>query len=60
MHKFLRAAGFSQCRTKREEEALLNTLMRNASAVNRLALAEDTTYAEYRCELAPGLGISLV
>lgn len=60
MHKFLRAAGFSECITKREEEALLNTLMKKASAVNRLVLAEDTIYAEYRCELAPGLGVSLV
>ena len=49
MHTFLRAAGFSECITKREEEALLNTLIKKASAVNRLVLADDTLYAVYRC-----------
>ncbi|MDO4327362.1 MAG: DUF3881 family protein [bacterium] len=60
MHKFLRAAGFTECCTRREEEALLSTLQKEAVKAERLVVPGDTVYAEYRCELAPGMGVSLV
>lgn len=60
MHKFLRAAGFTECCTRREEEALLSTLQKEAVKAEQLVVPGDTVYAEYRCELAPGMGVSLV
>lgn len=60
MHKFLRAAGFTECCTRREEEALLGTLQKEAVKAERLVVPGDTVYAEYRCELAPGMGVSLI
>lgn len=60
MHKFLRAIGFRACRTRREEEALLGTLLKEAVQTEKLVVPGDTAYAEYRCELAPGMGVGLV
>lgn len=60
MHKYLRAAGFSECRTKKEEEELKKVLLREGKLVRRLEVPKDTTYLEYHCELASGMGISLV
>lgn len=60
MHKFLRATGFSECRTRKEEEELKKTLLREAKLMYRLELPMDTTYLEYHCELASGMGVSLV
>lgn len=60
MHQFLRTAGFREYRTRREEEALLDTLLREAVKTRTLEVPGDATYAEYRCELAQGLGVSLV
>ncbi len=60
MHKFLRAAGFQGCRTRREEEGLQSILLQRAVKTEKLVVPDDTTYVEYRCELAPGMGISLM
>lgn len=60
MHKFLRAAGFQGCRTRREEEGLQSILLQRAVKTGKLVVPDDTTYVEYRCELAPGMGISLM
>ena len=60
MHKYLRAAGFSECHTRKEEEELKKVLLREGKLVRKLELPNDTTYLEYHCELASGMGISLV
>lgn len=60
MHKFLRAAGFRECRTRKEEEELKQILLANAEIERRLVLPNDTTYVEYRCKLASGMGVGLV
>lgn len=60
MHKFLRAAGFRECRTKKDEEELKKVLLANAEVERRLILPNDTAYVEYRCKLAPGMGVGLV
>lgn len=60
MHKYLRAIGFSACHTRKEEEELKKALLREAKLVYKLELPMDTTYLEYHCELASGMGFSLV
>lgn len=60
MHKYLRAAGFSECHTRKEEEELKKILLDEAKLVRKLELPNDTTYLEYHCELSSGMGISLV
>lgn len=60
MHKFLRAAGFRRYRTKREEEELIGMLLKDAVKSGKLAVPNDTVYVEYRYELAPGMGVSMV
>ena len=59
MHKFLRAAGFRGCKTRREEEELLSVLMNHKIETGRLELPEGTTYVEYHSELAPGIGVRM-
>lgn len=60
MHKFLRSVGFRMCRTKKEEAQLKNNLLKDAVMTERIVIPDDTVYTEYRCELAPGMGISFV
>lgn len=60
MHKYLRAAGFSECHTRKEEEELKKLLLKEGTLVRKLELPNDATYLEYHCELASGMGISLV
>lgn len=60
MHKYLRAAGFSKCHTKKEEEELKKALLKEGKLVRKLEIPKDTTYLEYHCELASGMGVSLV
>lgn len=60
MHKFLQAAGFKECRTRRDEEELQNILFCESQKIERVDIPNDTSYAEYRCELAQGMGIGLV
>ncbi len=60
MHKFLKSVGFRTCQTKKEEEELLSMLLNEGVKTERLVIPGDAVFAEYRCELAPGMGIGLV
>ena len=60
MHKFLKSIGFRTCQTKKEEEELLSMLLNEGVKPERLVIPGDAVFAEYRCELAPGMGIGLV
>jgi hypothetical protein len=60
VHKFLKSVGFKTCRTKKEEEQLKNDLLKDAVKAERIIIPDDTVYTEYRCELAPGMGVSFV
>lgn len=60
MHKFLKSIGFRTCQTKKEEEELLSMLLNEGVKTERLVIPGDAVFAEYRCELAPGMGIGLV
>ena len=60
MHKFLKSVGFRTCQTKKEEEELLSMLLNEGVKTERLVIPGDSVFAEYRCELAPGMGIGLV
>lgn len=60
MHKYLRAAGFRECCTRKDEEELKKVLLKEAKLAERLILPNDTIYLEYRCELASRMGVSLV
>lgn len=60
MHKFLRAAGFSMYRTKKDIEELMKLLEKQASSTRCVQLNEDGNICEMRAEVAPGIGISMV
>lgn len=60
MHKFLKSVGFQNCSTKKDEEELLNTLIKEGTKTERLVIPGDAVLSEYRCELSPGMGISMV
>jgi hypothetical protein len=61
MHKFLRAVGFGQLKTKKQEEILLRDIIRtphNRSMVTNPS-DNDMLYAEFAKEFAPGIGIKV-
>lgn len=60
MHKYLQVVGFKEYHTRKEEEELQNILFCESQKVEKVDIPDDTSYAEYRCELAPGMGVSLI
>lgn len=60
MHKYLRAAGFSMYRKKKDIEKLLDMLEKQPSVTKCIQIDEDTNVCEMRAEIAPGIGISIV
>lgn len=59
MHKFLRAAGFSMYQKKKDINALLKCLSKEASASKCIQTDRDTNFCEIRTEIAPGIGIAM-
>lgn len=60
MHKYLRAAGFSMYRKKKDIEKLLDMLEKQPSVTKCIQIDEETNVCEMRAEIAPGIGISIV
>lgn len=59
MHKFLRAAGFSMYQKKKDINALLKCLSKDANASKCIQTDRDVNFCEIRSEIAPGLGIAM-
>ena len=60
MHKFLRAAGFSMYRKKRDIERLLRLLEKQSMTTKCIQIDEETNVCEMRTEVAPGIGVAIV
>lgn len=60
MHKYLRAAGFSMYRKKKDIEKLLDMMEKQPAVTKCIQIDEETNVCEMRAEIAPGIGISLV
>lgn len=59
MHKFLRAAGFSMYQKKKDIDALLRCLSKDAGSSNCVQIDRSTSLHELRYEAAPGIGIAM-
>ena len=61
MHSYLKSIGFSHINTKEEEENLLNEIIRysNRKSLVSLSHTDTTQYAEYSCDVAPNIGITV-
>ena len=61
MHSYLKSIGFSNINSKEKEEELLNKIIRYADRKSMISISQttDDQYAEYSCEVAPGLGVTV-
>lgn len=59
MHKFLRAAGFSMYQKKKDIDALLRCLAKDAGSSTCVQIDRSTSLHEMRYEAAPGIGIAM-
>lgn len=59
MHKFLRAAGFSMYQKKKDIDALLKCLAKDAASSTCVQIDRSTSLYELRYEAAPGIGIAM-
>lgn len=57
MHRFLRAVGFSEERSRKEMHELILKVMQSAQQKNYTSLDDKELLAEYFCYLAEGIGI---
>ncbi len=59
MHKYLRAVGFSDIKTKKELDKILNDVIKNPTERQYVSTSDDTIAVEFRKEYADLLGISV-
>lgn len=59
MQKYLRAVGFSEIRTKKQEQEFVKQSIIKAKERNTVKKLQGTVYAEYRCEIAKHIGINV-
>ncbi|MBQ9549179.1 MAG: DUF3881 family protein [Lachnospiraceae bacterium] len=59
MHKYLRAIGFSEIKSRRNLEKILNDVIRNPTERQYVSAADDTLAVEFRKEYADLLGITV-
>lgn len=59
MHKYLRAIGFSEIKTKKELRKLLNDVVTGSDLYNNIHTDNDTTLVEYSKQFAGPCGITL-
>ncbi len=61
MHSFLKSIGFNNIVTKEEEEKLLDEIIRysNRKSLVSLSRTGSAQYAEYSCDVAPNIGITV-
>lgn len=59
MHSFLKAIGFSQLKSRKEVEALVQMVINQASERHMIRLGNSTSVAELSLEFGDGLGITV-
>ncbi|SKC08939.1 protein of unknown function [Lachnospiraceae bacterium] len=59
MHKYLRAIGFSNLKTRRELKKILNDVLKNPTEKQYVSLEDDSIAVEYRKEFADSIGITV-
>ncbi|MBO7631481.1 MAG: DUF3881 family protein [Lachnospiraceae bacterium] len=61
MHSYLKSIGFSNVKTKEEEQRLIDEIIRYANKKSMISISqtEDDQYAEYSWEVAPGMGLTV-
>ncbi len=59
MHKYLRAVGFSDIKTRKDLDIILNDVIKNPSERQYVSTSDDTIAVEFRKEYADLLGISV-
>lgn len=59
MHKYLRAIGFSQITSKKQEQVLVKQSIIKAQDRKYVKLENDIVFTEYRCEVGENIGIAI-
>ncbi len=59
MHRFLRAAGFSMYQKKKDINALLKCLVREAGNIKSIQIDRENELYEIKTEVAPDIGIAM-
>lgn len=60
MHKFLRSVGFGMYQKRRDVDALLDKLEKDAVSIRQIQIDTDMDLCEIRSEVATGMGIAMV
>ena len=59
MHKYLRAIGFSQLKTKKELNSILFDIIKDAENRQYTSLENDIIFAEFSKEFAKNIGLAV-
>lgn len=57
LHRFLRAVGFSQARTRKDLQNIIGLTIHDASEKAYTTIDNDILYAEYHCQVADRIGV---